>query len=979
MKRKDSAGADKAREEEAKRLLPKVSVVVPVYNAELYLAQALDSLVNQTLREIEIITVNDGSTDGSRKILEEYAQRDKRVVVIDQANAGVGRAINAGIDAAQGEYLAHMDSDDYISLRMLEDLYGIAKKHDLDLAISNFYKFSGSYETFKSTEFRFHVNPYFYNRVFAPDDFLNKDSNYLVGFAWCQTWSTLYRREFLDEHGIRWNEKVRAYNDLGFWFQTRSLAKRLMYVDRAYYFYRQDNVNSTINNLNKMFPDRIAESKYVEGKLKEKGIYKKFKDLYYDSKIKAYLDFVLPRIAFELKYEFVERISEEFSGYFAAGELNLDAFAPKYRSAVEGLLHDSAAWFADYVRDRYRVSVILPVTDEVFELRKALDLLLDKQELPEIEVIALDCGVSEEVLRAVSEYVNADKRVLLVRPPRAANVSDCLNAGLRAAHASYIYIYDFCRSELHPWTLHDAWQTASRDEADLCVFKSEEIDRETGAYRSLLEERETLFPAERPFSVKDFVRNPFEAVSGWPGDKLFRREFLQEHEIFFAETGEKGDKKTAARLRDADFVLTALIRAERVSLDSRAPVVRMPEDDAEGPDEESLPLPPLPELEEAVSKLRARDFDAELSLYLSAALQFALSSFRTSKLSRELSALLCAWGSPSAEESSARRTREARENSVVFRYNAPEGELAGAPLFSLSAEDEPGGSIFAEVDFLFFSGDGAEKRDTLYLSCVNARGPAGNTALSVRRAEWEYGERPFETGVAYSVTKNILTIYAKYAGKHTGMAYHVRVLTSVSAPPVFTDLATERAIEYKSPLPADAIFVTDRLLSLAGGRAPSNIGGRVVFECDLPQDAAEGERYGAALFFVDVGGYLGNNAAAVIDFVFMDGDRPFVADTLILGLSFRKEDGGENRLRVFQAEWDMESEPFVSHILCAAEGSVLTLYTAYTGARTGVAFHVRSADALQEKLPAVRAAAKAEGPLKEAEKLPRNCKLLCAE
>jgi hypothetical protein len=206
----------------------------------------------------------------------------------------------------------------------------------------------------------------------------------------------------------------------------------------------------------------------------------------------------------------------------------------------------------------------------------------------------------------------------------------------------------------------------------------------------------------------------------------------------------------------------------------------------------------------------------------------------------------------------------------------------------------------------------------------------------------------------------------------------VRVLTSGSGLPVFTDMVTEHAIEYKSILPKDAVFAGDCLPSLAGGRDPSNIGGRVVFDRDLPEDAAKDEIYGAPLFSLNVGGYRGNTAMLMVDFVFMDGAGPFVTDTLLLGAVFRSDGEGKTRLCVFQAEWDVESEPFVSHIRCAAEGSVLTLYTAYTGAHTGVAFHVRSVDALQEKLPRVRAVTQ-DGPPGGAEKLPEICKLLRAE
>lgn len=102
---------------------PKVSVIIPVYNAEKYLRECLDSVVNQTLEEIEVICVDDGSTDGSLDILYEYEEKDSRVKVLKQKNQHAGVARNAGIDIAQGEYVHFLDSDDYLTLNAYEVLF----------------------------------------------------------------------------------------------------------------------------------------------------------------------------------------------------------------------------------------------------------------------------------------------------------------------------------------------------------------------------------------------------------------------------------------------------------------------------------------------------------------------------------------------------------------------------------------------------------------------------------------------------------------------------------------------------------------------------------------------------------------------------------------------------------------------------------------------------------------------------------------
>ena len=118
---------------------PKVSVVIPCYNVEKYLRQCLDSVVNQTLKDLEIICVNDGSKDSTLDIIKEYAAKDPRVSYIDKPNAGYGDSMNKGFAKATGEYIGIIESDDYAELDMFEKMYTCVKKHDLDVVKSGFF------------------------------------------------------------------------------------------------------------------------------------------------------------------------------------------------------------------------------------------------------------------------------------------------------------------------------------------------------------------------------------------------------------------------------------------------------------------------------------------------------------------------------------------------------------------------------------------------------------------------------------------------------------------------------------------------------------------------------------------------------------------------------------------------------------------------------------------------------------------------
>lgn len=118
-------------------MIPLVSIIVPIYNVEKYLPKCIESIINQTLTNIEIILVNDGSTDSSGKIADEYAKKDERIIVIHKENRGQGSARNVGIDIAKGEYIGFVDSDDWIDEEMYEKLYTNAKEYNSDVCVCN--------------------------------------------------------------------------------------------------------------------------------------------------------------------------------------------------------------------------------------------------------------------------------------------------------------------------------------------------------------------------------------------------------------------------------------------------------------------------------------------------------------------------------------------------------------------------------------------------------------------------------------------------------------------------------------------------------------------------------------------------------------------------------------------------------------------------------------------------------------------------
>ena len=234
--------------------MAKVSIVIPVYNVEKYLTQCMDSVVNQTLKDIEIICIDDGSTDNSGIILDKYADNDNRIKVIHKENGGYGKAMNTGIDYAAGEYIGIVEPDDYIELNMYEILYNKAAEFDVDFIKSDFYTFYPNGDSIYTSLDRSSNN---YNRVINLQ--LDK-SPFLFNPG---MWTGIYKTDFLKNNNIKYNETPGArYQDQGFWWQTTVLAQNVYFLNIPFYHYRDYAANST-NNPNG-FDWIITEFNYIE-------------------------------------------------------------------------------------------------------------------------------------------------------------------------------------------------------------------------------------------------------------------------------------------------------------------------------------------------------------------------------------------------------------------------------------------------------------------------------------------------------------------------------------------------------------------------------------------------------------------------------------------------------------------------------------------------------------------------------------------
>ena len=213
---------------------PKVSVILAVYNGHDVLRRCLDSILAQTLTDIEIICVDDDSKDDSLAILQEYAEKDSRVRPIHQENGGAGAARNTGMKYASGEYLSILDCDDFFEPRMLENAYRTATERSADIITFGCDFYDGKTDSFRPCYHSINRKALPDKEVFSAQDIQQDVFRLFVGWAW----DKLFRREFIVREQITFQEQ-RTTNDMLFVFNALIRAKRVTVLDEVYAHYRQ--------------------------------------------------------------------------------------------------------------------------------------------------------------------------------------------------------------------------------------------------------------------------------------------------------------------------------------------------------------------------------------------------------------------------------------------------------------------------------------------------------------------------------------------------------------------------------------------------------------------------------------------------------------------------------------------------------------------------------------------------------------------
>lgn len=585
----------------------KVSVVIPVYNVEQYIEECLVSAIRQTLRDIEIICVNDGTKDDSMRIVRQYAKEDERIIIIDKENGGLSSARNAGIRQAQGEYIYFLDSDDYIAENMLEVLYDECCKYELD----NIYFDAESFFESKELEIKHKHYKDYYRRpsmfedvVSGPELFAKMENLHLYRPSACLQ---MPKRKMLLENNICFYEGI-VHEDNLFSLQTIFSAARTKHIATPFYkrrvrgesimtdgqeFRRSYGYYVCISEFNKFLKQFDFQDKEIIRAINHRcyvmqgNAVRAIKTLSLEQ-----LDELLSEYPMETQIEYsmlvkrvVEVLSvqrEKYDLLKEKSEKNMNeiksSFSFKAGKAVTtvprkgyhfvrnvkqkglsctlyGIKRKLTNEQRELEPDRVCVSVIIPMYNAEKYLRECLDLLL-RQTLKSIEIICVNDGSTDGTGMLLTEYAKKDDRIKIVNQEnQGAGIAR--NNGMKIALGEYFLFLD-ADDIFHEKLCEEAYYKAKYDMADIVLFEAYRYNVQSCEKEEMnWVLRENLLPKGIPFSARDTNHKIYQITTACPWSKMFRSRFVKEQDLQFQNT------KNA---NDVFFVRTALAAAKRITV-----------------------------------------------------------------------------------------------------------------------------------------------------------------------------------------------------------------------------------------------------------------------------------------------------------------------------------------------------------------------------------------------------------------------------
>lgn len=498
--------------------IPKVSVIIPVYNVEEYLRECLDSVVNQTLKEIEIICVDDGSTDNSLEILKEYAQKDKRMTVIKQRNLHAGIARNTGLSQAKGEYLSFLDSDDFFELNMLEEMSKKGDEDNSDVVFCGYILFDN---TIKKDNFMvIYPNEYISKSPLSPEKI--KDKLFIITNP--NPWTKLFKRKLFIDNDLHFESLLRC-NDLTCIYTALVTSKKISFCSNSYIHYRS-NQKSNITAKKEKYIDCFFNS-----------INKLEKNLIKLNKLNDYYQTFLERLNNSLKWETKN-----------CSEIRKD----EIKNICKNLLSDRL-YNALY---SIKISVIISIYNVEKYLRECLDSVIN-QTLKNIEIICVNDGSTDNSSKILKEYAVKDKRIIIIEQ-KNQGLSCSRNNAMKIAKGEYIQFLDsddYLKSD----TIEKLYNFANKNDLELCSFSGYNfIDGEN----ELLENKYWDFDfLPTDFNCDHFnYKDCFDFINKLPVSScltIYKNDFIKKHQFKFPK---------GLCFEDNVFYSKALLSAQRCGI-----------------------------------------------------------------------------------------------------------------------------------------------------------------------------------------------------------------------------------------------------------------------------------------------------------------------------------------------------------------------------------------------------------------------------
>jgi len=507
---------------------PFVSVLVPVYNVEEYLERCLDSILVQKFTNIEIICVNDGSTDNSAKILEKYRKKDSRIIIINKKNGGLPSARNAGLEAAKGEYISFVDSDDYIDPNMIKKLHQVAVKDKSEVVICGAHIFPEEPR----------AEQWFYDKL-SPLKRRYEGYNPSIIFEDITTtpflWRVFVKKELIDHYHLRLNENISLGEDFAFQVKLYSRAKGISLIPDKLYHYMWHREKSLMQELNYRNPE-VRVIKHIElleevwNTLEKTSNDEKTQHLFINWGLDfVYQDFIYLSHLNKVKYADKIISCLERAKY------------QKYKLSLKKEIkraYDYIVQFKDIVGITPLISIVCVMEGQGMDyLGEMIDSITNQTEKA-FELILINNNVDVKNYEKVQQFMFAEPRIRVMNIPRS-KYSEALNKGiLLASSPRIIFIEPF------GW-LHDQFSlekiVKEGNDYDLCVTLHSVMGSS-----SILNRHEVIGG-----DLGELERT----LAGDFQDIVYRTGFLQESNVRFRESG---------RYTGFEFLVCACMQAKQI-------------------------------------------------------------------------------------------------------------------------------------------------------------------------------------------------------------------------------------------------------------------------------------------------------------------------------------------------------------------------------------------------------------------------------